>query len=443
MERIRILRKHLLCFLLLSLTVFSDGWGYACKADAIVKSSANTAHLELNDFLDLMCDDTKTMENGRIKIDQSVYWGISCVTNSNSCAGNQHVIVWGKHKKGNEQGVYTGVDIYKCIDKGDDEWDALTKGYDMAYQLINDCGSTVDGMTKVVSTNGYDIYVRVIDAFSKCETRAYTFASMSSSYICKKAADVAEKKCGKTPNELGNSVLVEKNDSGDVKTWYAKDGAFAETEKMIFINTVCDSLNDFNEFVKFGSWNSTYDIYVKEKLSETGCFNASRPYSSENDNNWSFADVCLKCKDGTSYDQSKDVCVSDSGGGDSGGGDSSAESQVEQEICGGVKCNSGMNGKSIFCAENKDDTYVYKCDSGQWSEVGVYGYCCNKNCSKPKKTNLISGGSWTTDTGHEMWFSPTALIKENAWLFNSTDVNNNCTICKDGTRYNKTNKKCE
>lgn len=436
------MKKYLLSFLLISLTIIGDGYAGSCKAYSKRDTYKNTD----NDFLDLMCEENKKTEavsDGYTvdDVEKFDYWGIDCVTDSNSCAGNQHVIVWGKHKKGNEKGVYTGVDIYKCIDKGDDEWDALTKGYDKAYQLINDCGSTVEGMTKVVSTNGYDIYVRVIYAFSRCETRAYTFASMSSSYICKKAADVAEKKCGKTPDGLGNSVLVEKNDGGDVKTWYATNGAFAETKKdTITINTLCDSLNNFNEseFVKFGSWNSMYDIYVKEKLSETGCFNVSNPYSSETNNNWSFTDVCLKCKDGTSYDQSKGECVSDSGG-----GDSSAESQDEQEICGGVQCNSGMNGKSIFCAENKDDTYVYKCNSGQWSEVGVYGYCCNKNCSKPKGKNLVLGGSWTPDSNHEMWFSTAARLNDVAWLFNSTDVNNNCTACKDGTGYNKTNKKCE
>ena len=435
--------------MLISLTIIGDGYAGSCKA----YSKRNTYKNTDNDFLDLMCEENKKTEavsdgyTSYDDVEKFDYWGIDCVTDSNSCAGNQHVIVWGKHKKGNEQGVYTGVDIYKCIDKADDEWDALTKG-DKAYQLIHDCESTVDGMTKVVSTNGYDIYVRVIDAFSKCETRAYTFASMSSSYICKKAADVAEKKCGETPDELGKSVLVEKNDGGDVKIWYATNGAFAETDKNTISINLCDSLSNFSEseFVKFGSWNSIYDIYVEKILSETRCFNVSGLDSPETNNNWSFTDftnMCLKCKDGTRYDQSKDECVSDSGGGDSGGGDSSPEPQVEEEICGGVKCDSSMNGKSVFCAENTGDTFVYKCESGHWNEVDVYGYCCNKNCSKPKKTNFVLCGSWTPDSNHEMWFSPTALIKENAWLFNSTDVNNNCTACKEGTKYNKNSGKCE
>ncbi len=234
----------------------------------------------------------------------------------------------------------------------------------------------------------------------------------------------------------------------------------------------CDTVNGkekkgtFNKsgyFVDSGSKEAFYDLYVIKGARETISSTGAHAYQFYGNPIGFF--VCKKkiekigatikievgapieveeTEDDDSSAESQVVEeTGDDTGGDSSGSDSSAESQVVEEICGSVQCNSGMNGKSIFCAENKDDTYVYKCDSGKWNEVDVYGYCCNKNCSKPKKTNFVLGGSWTTDTGHEMWFSTTARISEIAWLFNSTDVNNNCTICKDGTKYNKNTGKCE
>lgn len=115
----------------------------------------------------------------------------------------------------------------------------------------------------------------------------------------------------------------------------------------------------------------------------------------------------------------------------------------EQEICGGVKCNSANNGKYIFCAEKKEDTYVYKCQSGIWAEEDSYAYCCKNDCSKPRSTQFVNGGSWTPEIGHELWFATTSRINENAWWFESADLSKNCTICKDGTKYNKKTQKCE
>lgn len=397
-------------------------------------------------------------KQGQMSWVQTYYCGTS---DDKSCNYDMHILVWGPWVKGvsgnSEAKMFSGVHIYKCVDVfgSEDEWEKVCQNCTVG-NTIPECGDSQRSWGKVLTTNGYDIYMNDAqdhydhdgDSTTRndyTKSHAVTFGNNINEHICKKKA---EKKCGKTPNELGTNVLVEKNDSGNVKTWYAKDGAFAETEKTIFINTVCDSLNDFGEFVKFGSWNSVYDIYVKEKLSKTGCFVSSRTYSSENDNNWDFTDVCLKCKDGTSYDQSKDECVSDSdnlgsgGGSDSGGGSEPAPA-VEQEICGGVKCNAANNGKYIFCAEKKEDTYVYKCQSGIWTEEDSYAYCCKNDCSKPRSTQFVNGGSWTPESGHELWFATTSRINGNAWWFESTNLSKNCTICKDGTKYNKKTQKCE
>lgn len=262
------MKKYLLSFLLISLTIISDGYAGSCKAYSKRGANKNTD----NDFLDLMCEENKKTEavsDGYTgyDVEKFDYWGIDCVTDEDSCSNDQYVIVWGPHRKGNETGrEWKGVDIYQCVDKSDDEWVAKTTGSTKAYQLIQDCGSSIDGMEKIIESNGYNIYVRKINSFDKCETKAYTFGGMSNTYICKKKI---EKKCGQDPSDFYFSDRLFCPEEGVMKVykplyfnnervWYdiTYDGSIKISS--------CEDKPFGSDWKNWGKWTTVLSVFVKQ-----------------------------------------------------------------------------------------------------------------------------------------------------------------------------------
>ena len=110
-----------------------------------------------------------------------------------------------------------------------------------------------------------------------------------------------------------------------------------------------DATGDKSDYKKLGACNDNTDFYIKNKSENDIYISVTYDPSKWNDVNPTDDSYCLFCKEGDVYDANTDDCVSESGGsggGDSGGGGS--EPSVEQEICGGVKCNSNMCKSCIF-----------------------------------------------------------------------------------------------
>lgn len=437
------MKKYLLSFF----SVITCGVLVPIVAGAEIKWCSSTKQLGDFDWPNsneyLFFPDYNTWEcgttDGGCKVDNTVYfsgkhyWGEKCNVEVDGPLEEGWELVqqlWGGGSWGDALSLYknicteiTGKHAYKCKKPGNSAW----------WEEVS-WGTSFDTCDKEYKPFVDDLCCS--DLVERSGTKACTH----------KPCKCLQEKCGKQSIPSNKGICVEEGEL--VGTYYVKDNKWEATpENTLKLWSFCSG--DKSDYKKLGAWNDNTDFYIKNKSENDIYISVTYDPSKWNDVNPTDDSYCLFCKDGYVYDANTDDCVSESGGsgsGDSGGGDSGgggSEPSVEQEICGGVKCNSSMNGKFIFCAEHKDDTFVYKCESGYWNEVGVYGYCCDKNCSKPKKANFVLGGSWTPDSNHEMWFSTTARISEIAWSFNSTDVNNNCTVCKDGTRYNKNTEKCE
>lgn len=424
--------------MLISLTIIGDGWG-----DETCEFDTERGNQKCEDKDEICLTDYRDGHEVIITCNESARY------KAKTCLVTDYVIVQGPHHRGDWSGG-SGIQLYHCNTTRNGWWDAHGKG----VERVPSCNDTMDPNQWILGfeNDGFDVYVlknQAQDSFEGAQTKAYSFRGEVSKFLCKMNTD---KKCDKRPSEVtANTSVFFCLEEDRVNVYQNKNNRWKKRDDVNV--SVCTNSPSGNSWQTVGAY---HDLFLFTNMADfipavsfDGVFKVDGTIDTDINRP---GDYCLWCKDINMTPKEKEgggyECVEESEetgddtGGDSGGGDSSAESQVEEEICG-VQCNSGRNGKSIFCAENKDDTYVYKCDSGHWSEVDVNGYCCNKNCSKPKKTNFISGGFWTTDTGHEMWFSPTARINKDAWLFNSTDVNNNCTACKEGTKYNKNSGKCE
>ena len=444
--------------MLISLTIIGDG--YAAEGRCQLQE-VKSPDVKINKKyeLDLKCKTNETYPSGN---SYTARWTYRCEREAGMCKNNDYVLVWGGYKRGNEKdcpgngkndGYCTGLTVYKCSDVGLDHWEIYAHD---PVSIMRDC-SNISDMSKVKTEGDYGIYVKnTYSSFNKqeCSTKAYAVKDFTKD-ICKKKI---EKKCGRDPSDFYFSNILFCPEEGVMKVYKP---LYFNNERVWYDITHDDGIKISgckdkpfgSDWRNRGRWTTVLSVFVKQTGEFASASEATGLVFGDYTSDIKIdrpEDFCLWCEDTNMTPKEKEgggyECVveePEDTGDDSGGGDSSPEPPIEEDVCGGVKCNSNMNGKSVFCAENKNDTFVYKCESGHWSEVDVYGYCCNKNCSKPKKTNFVLGGSWTPDSNHEMWFSPTALIKENAWLFNSTDVNNNCTICKDGTRYNKTTQECE
>ena len=168
MERIRILRKHLLCFLLLSLTVISDGWAGSCQHKNSLMSQVNAKRLlegkgvgwygkdEITLFSDYL-----SHKQGQMSWVQTYYCGTS---DDKSCNYDMHILVWGPWVKGvsgnSEAKMFSGVHIYKCVDVfgSEDEWEKVCQNCTVG-NTIPECGDSQRSWGKVLTTNGYDIYM--------------------------------------------------------------------------------------------------------------------------------------------------------------------------------------------------------------------------------------------------------------------------------------------
>lgn len=466
------MKKYLLSFLLISLTIIGDG--YAAEGRCQLQE-VKSPDVKINERyeLDLKCKTNETYPGGN---SYTARWTYRCEREVGMCKNNDYVLVWGGYKRGDQKdcpgngkndGYCTGLTVYKCSDDGLDHWGVYAHD---PVSIMRDC-SDISNMSKVKTEGDYGIYVKnTYSSFNKqeCSTKAYAVKDFTKD-ICKKKI---EKKCGRDPSDFYFSDRLFCPEEGVMKVYKP---LYFNNERVWYDITYDDSIKILScedkpfgsDWKNWGKWTTVLSVFVKQAGAFASASEATGLVFGDYISDIRIdrpKDFCLWCED-TNMTPRKDgdtvVCVNETeydGGGDSGGGDSSAESQVEQpapveppKMCG-VPCDGK---KTIYCPNipTANDSSVFYCpESGQnWQEIDAQAWCCNKKCTPPK-TDLPDVGIWKVETGHHLYVKRGPISNDGAYNFYSEikddiaygyNIEENCTACPTGTTYNKTTQKCK
>ena len=394
-------------------------------------------------------------------------------TDGKSCNYDMHILVWGpwvKGVSGNDKAkMYSNVHIYKCVDVtgSEDEWQKVCQNC-TAGNTIPECGDSQRSWGKVLTTDGYDIYMNSTqdhyDHKGDSSTRndytkshAVTFGANMNDHICKKKI---EKKCGRNPHiyKADRVLFCSENENSKVNAYQSKNGTWKDRTSEIVLH-ICENPPSGNDWQDWGRWNESLHVFSDSRSNLNGSREKGVVFKDIFETPKSVKDYrfCTWCEDvdkepvlneATSSYECKDAEPEQT---EQPEPQPAPEPVEPPKICG-VPCDGK---KTIYCPNmpTANDSSVFYCpESGQnWQEIDAQAWCCNKKCTPPK-TDFTDVGIWKAETGHHLYVRRGPISNGGAYNFYSEikddvaygyNIEKNCTACPAGTTYSKTTQKCE